>query len=84
MKGSQPWEINLGSWDGEMDVIGEHDPLAMYYDNGSTEFCTDRNTTFARSTAIYHFCGSSNHIVSVHEIAECIYTVIFSVNCQID
>ena len=76
--------INLGSWDGEMDVNEGDDLLAMHYINGSGEFCADRNTTFARSTDIYHFCGSSNQIVSVHEATECIYTIMFSVNCTDD
>ena len=78
------WDINLGSWDGQMIVIEEDDLLAMHYDNGSTEGCADGNTTFARDTDIYHFCGSSNHIVSVHETTECSYNIIFSVNCTVD
>ena len=64
-----------------MDVIEMDDLLAMHYNNGSAEFCADGNTTFARSTDIYHFCGSSNQIVSVHESTECSYTIMFSVNC---
>ena len=67
-----------------MDVIEVDDLLAMHYNNGSTEFCADGNTTFARSTDIYHFCGSSNQIVSVHESTECSYTIMFSVNCTVD
>ena len=67
-----------------MDVIEVDDLLAMHYNNGSTEFCADGNTTFARSTDIYHFCGSSNQIVSVHESTECSYTIMFSVNCTGD
>ena len=67
-----------------MDVIEMDDLLAMHYNNGSAEFCADGNTTFARSTDIYHFCGSSNQIVSVHESTECSYTIMFSVNCAGD
>ena len=78
------WDVNLGSWDGETDVIVVDELLAMHYIDGSTEFCADRNTSFARSTDIYHFCGSSNQIVSVHEFTECSYTIIFSVNCTGD
>ena len=76
--------INLGSWDGQMIAIEEDDLLVMHYDNGSTEWCADGNTTFARDTDIYHFCGSSNHIVSVHETTECSYNIVFSVNCTVD
>ena len=78
------WDIDLGSWDGDKDVIEVDGLLAMHYIDGSTEFCADGNTTFARSTDIYHFCGSSNDIVSVHESTECSYTIIFSVNCTVD
>ena len=78
------WDINLGSWDGDEDVIEVDDILAMHYIDGSTEFCADGNTTLARSTDIYHFCGSSNDIVSVNEPTECSYTIFFSVNCTVD
>ena len=81
---SYSWDINLGSWDGNIRIMEEDDLLAMHYDNGSTEWCADGNTTFARDTDIYHFCGSSNHIVSVHETTECSYNIVFSVNCTVD
>ena len=79
-------EMDLGSWDGEMDLKTNSENqhvLAMYYNNGSTEFCVDRNTTFPRSTEIYYFCGWSNHIGSVNEWKECRYTIMFSVNCTV-
>ena len=75
-------EVNLGSWDGEMDVIEKEDSLAMHYYNGTTDFCTDGNTTFARSTDINFLCGSSDEIVSVNEFEICSYTITFSVNCN--
>ena len=77
-------DISLGSWDCDVDVIEVDNLLAMHYIDGSTEFCASRNTTFARSTDIYHFCGSSNEIFSVNEFSECNYTIIFSVNCTVD
>ena len=43
--------------------------------NGSTEFCTDGNTTFARSAEVVNFCASSNHIVSVKQIKKCTYII---------
>ena len=76
------WEVNLGSWDGEMDDSLD-DSLAMHYYNGTTDFCTDGNTTFARSTDINFLCGSSDAIVSVNEFEICSYTITFSVNCNI-
>ena len=84
---SYEWEtwslkIYLGSWDGEMHVRKDNEMLAMYYNNGSTEFCADGNTTFASSTEIYFFCGWSNHIHSVNESNECRYSIMFSVNCR--
>jgi len=75
-------EVNLGSWDGEMDVFEKEDSLAMHYYNGTTDFCTDGNTTFARSTDINFLCGSSDEIVSVNEFEICSYTITFSVNCN--
>ena len=76
------WEVKLGSWDGEIDVIEVDDSLAMHYNNGSTDFCTDGNTTFARSTDINFLCGSFDGIVSVHEFTICSYIINFSVNCK--
>ena len=79
--GTDSLEIDLGSWDGEMHVREDQEMLAMYYNNDSTEFCADGNTTFARSTEIYFFCGWSNHISSVNELKDCRYSIMFSVNC---
>jgi len=76
------WEVNLGSWDGEMEVFEIDDSLAMHYYNGATDFCTDGNTTFARSTDINFLCGLSDEIVSVNEFEICSYTITFSVNCN--
>ena len=56
-----------------LKLCQHHYPLTMYYNNGSTEFCTDGNTIFARSTEVVNFCASSNHIVSVHKIKKCSY-----------
>ena len=82
------WEMDIGTWDGKilgphyMDVNGGQQFLStLYYKNGATEFCADRNTTFARKTVINYFCRSLNRIDSVNEWTECSYMVIISVNC---
>ena len=84
------WEIDIGKWDGKlpspyyMDGNGGQQFLStMYYNNGATEFCADRNTTFARNTVINYFCRSLNLIDSVNEWTECSYMVILSVNCTV-
>ena len=78
------WQMDLGSWDGEMDVIIYNMyMLPMNYNNGSSEFCADGNSTFARSTEVIYFCSSHNHINTVRESKECSYLIIFSVNCNL-
>ena len=87
---SDPWEINLGSWNGKMHFIEKHRmqcecqnyyPLTMHFNNGSTEFCTDENTSFARKTKVIYTCEASNRIVDVYEMKKCIYAIRFSVDC---
>ena len=80
------YEIDLGSWDGEIDVKTNSENkhvLTMYYKNGSTDFCSDGDTTLPRSTEIYYSCGYSNDIESVNEWEKCRFTITFTVNCSV-